>query len=242
MSDSSGVVAGSLSDRFRKLSPRIVYHRAVTREYREEIFRLRHAAYLREGAISPQPGELFFDPTDDAENTYVLGVHIDGVLMSSIRLSIATPTFPDIPTAHVFPDVLEPEIDAGKVIVDPTRFVVDHASSRRCPELPYITARLAWMAMEYFDADILLAAVRPEHEAFYRRLVCTHSVAPPRLYPGLSKPVGLTLAEYEGVRDTVHARYPFMQSTAPERDRVFGGGRSKRAAQAGLRQHSAHTG
>ena len=239
MSVSNPVVSGSLSDRFIKLSPRLSYRRATQPEYRGQIFRLRHDAYLREGAISARPEGLFYDEVDEAENTHLFGVHIDGVLMSSMRLSVASPSLPDIPTAHVFPDVLEPEIDAGKVIVDPTRFVVDHASSRRYPELPYITARLAWMAMEYFDADILLAAVRAEHQAFYRRLVCTRPVAAPRIYPGLSKPVGLTLAEYEEVRETVHARYPFMQSTAAERDRVFGGRRGERAGAVGSRREAA---
>ena len=214
--------SGTLGERISMLSHRLQYRRAVTVEYRNEIFRLRHDAYLREGAIVAQPNGLFADEVDDWENTYLFGIHLDGALVSSIRVSVSLLRAPDIPTAQVFPEVLEPEIKTGKIIVDPTRFVVDYASSRCCPELPYITLRLPWIAMEHFEADILLAAVRPEHAAFYRRFWCTRPVAPPLLYPPLSKPVCLTMVHYACAREAVHARYPFLTSTRAERDRIFG--------------------
>lgn len=227
MSASNPVGSQSLSNRIAKLSARLSYRRAVSQFYRKEIFRLRHDAYLREGAITARDDGLFRDEVDDAANTFLFGVHIDGPLMSSIRVSVTLPHQTDIPTSNVFPDLLGPEIAAGKIIVDPTRLVVDHASSRRFPELPYITLRLAWIAMEYFDADILLAAVRPEHVAFYRRFWSTRAVAPPRLYPLLSKPVSLTMVEYAAARDAVHGRYPFLASTAAEREQIFGDGRER---------------
>lgn len=218
----SNPVVGGLRERVARLLPRVTYRRALTREYRQEIFRLRHDAYLREGAITAQPGGIFTDEVDETENTHLFGLHIDGKLMSSIRISVTSLRSADIPTAHVFPDVLEPEIDAGKIIVDPTRFVVHHASSRLFPELPYLTLRVGWIAMEYFDADILLAAVRSEHVAFYRKFWNTTCVAPPRDYPMLSKPISLTMVDYADARDAVHSRYPFLASTSAERDRVFG--------------------
>lgn len=224
MSSRNPVDGGGLHRRILDLFPRLTYHRAVSQDYRDRIFRLRHDAYVREGAIPARADGRFVDEVDETENTFLFGVHVDGLLMSSIRVSVTLPRMTDIPTAHVFPDLLGPEIDGGKTIVDPTRFVVDHASSRLFPELPYVTLRLAWIAMEHFEADILLAAVRPEHVAFYRRFWCTHAVTPPRLYPFLSKPVSLTLAHYGEVRDAVHARYPFLESTAAERDGVFGPG------------------
>lgn len=236
-------VVGGLRARVARLLPRVTYRRALTREYRNEIFRLRHDAYLREGAITAQPGGIFTDEVDEAENTHLFGLHVDGVLMSSIRISVTSWRSADIPTAHVFPDVLEPEIDAGKIIIDPTRFVVDHASSRLFPELPYLTLRLAWIAMEYYDADILLAAVRSEHVAFYRKFWNTTCVAPPRDYPMLSKPISLTMVDYLESRETVHSRYPFLASTSIERDRVFGAKTAKRRSEmfedAGLVAHCA---
>ena len=70
----------------------------------------------------------------------------------------------------VFGDLLQPELDRGKVIVDPTRFVADPDKAKRFPELPYVTLRLAYVACAYFNADLGLAIVRAEHQAFYRRV------------------------------------------------------------------------
>ncbi|MGA0593934.1 N-acyl amino acid synthase FeeM domain-containing protein [Enterovirga sp. CN4-39] len=222
MSGAEQAASGGLTSRIEKLFPRLNYKLAITPEYREQIFRLRHDAYAREGAIDRRSDGIFTDEVDEADNTYLFGVQIDGILMSSIRLSVGGVDTSEIPTAHVFPEILGPAAAAGKIIVDPTRFVVDHAWSRRHPELPYITLRLAWIAMEHFEADILLAAVRPEHAAFYRRFWCTRIVAPARDYPMLTKPITLTMADYAEARDQVHARYPFMRSGAAERARVFG--------------------
>jgi hypothetical protein len=72
---------------------------------------------------------------------------------------------------------LQPELDAGKVIVDATRFVTDETFSRLFRALPYATMRVAGMACEYCSAD--LAAVRTEHQAFYRRVFHHHPASQP---------------------------------------------------------------
>lgn len=77
-----------------------------------------------------------------------------------------------------------PKLVSREVIIDPTRFVADHEISRAVPELPYIALRIPWMAMGHFKAEIMLAAVRQEHQSFYRRLWGNELLAPPRRYPG----------------------------------------------------------
>lgn len=211
----------SLPDRIASLLPRVEYRRAETEEERDELFRLRHDAYVREGAIAPTRSGLFTDPVDLASNTFLFGVYLDEVLASSMRMCVSSVEGPPIPTLAVFPDELDPPLAAGKVIVDPTRFVADHAASRRHPELPYLTLRLPWMAMEHFEADYMLAAVRPEHEAFYRRLWGNAVWAPARAYPGLSKPVSLTVLDFATAREPVLRRYPFFASEPHERERLF---------------------
>lgn len=215
-------IAVALDERIKRVLPRLSYRRAVAPEYRREIFRLRHDAYVKEGAITPQPDGLFTDGVDEAENTLLFGVHVDGVLMSSIRFSIGYGSDCRVPTAKVFPDILDEEQARGRIIIDPTRFVVDAAASRRQPELPYVTLRLPWMAMEHFEADILLAAVRLEHAPFYRRFWNTRVLAPARTYPLLAKPIVLTAADYPEALDIVQGRYPFMASSAAEREELFG--------------------
>jgi len=209
------------SDRVAQLLDRIDCRLADSVEDREAIFRLRYDAYLQEEAITPNFAQTFYDPFDDAENVWLFGLYIDGDLASSIRLHVASEDNLDFPSRHVFADVLEPELDAGKVIIDPTRFVTHKDHSRVNPGLTYATCRLAWMAAGYFGADHLLAAVRVEHQAFYRRTFNHRRLCDPRPYPLLAKPISLMTVHYPSVADQVHQRYPFLRSTLFERRMLF---------------------
>jgi hypothetical protein len=54
----------SLADRVPQLLDRIDYRQVETDEQREQIFRLRYHAYLRDGGISPHPSRAYSDPYD----------------------------------------------------------------------------------------------------------------------------------------------------------------------------------
>jgi N-acyl-L-homoserine lactone synthetase len=221
MSASTVEAPDSFVDRVDRLLQRVDYRRADSTEERLAIFRLRYAAYMREGAIAPRLSEEFSDPFDDNENAWIFGVYVDGKLASSIRLNITLPDSIAFPTLDVFPDILRGDVLAGKCFVDPTRFVADRAASRLYPELPYVTVRLPWMASEYFKADVLLAAVRSEHQAFYKRLLGHQAVCAPRPYPSLQKPISLMTLDYGAARERVQRRYPFFRSTYFERRMLF---------------------
>jgi N-acyl-L-homoserine lactone synthetase len=210
-----------ISDRVAYILDRIDCRLAESVEDREAIFRLRYEAYRSEDTIAPNFTQTFYDPYDDAENVWLFGLYIDGDLASSIRLHVASEESRDFPSRHVFPDVLEPELDAGKVIVDPTRFVTSRRFSRGNFGLTYATCRIAWLAAAYFGAEHLLAAVRAEHQAFYRRTFNHRVICEPRPYPLLAKPISLMTVEYSGVADQVHQRYPFFRSTLFERRMLF---------------------
>ena len=214
-------VERSLNHRVAVLLGRVDYRLAQSAEDREAIFRLRYRAYLREGAIAPDAAEVFSDAYDAMDNAWIFGVHIDGDLVASIRLHIATPAGKEIPALAVFPDVLQPLVDAGQAVVDPTRFVVEQAASRRFPCLCYVTTRLAWLACEYFNAHLLLATVRQEHQAFYRRVFGHRTVCEPRHYPSLAKPICMMALDYASGKDRVLQRHPFFRSTHFERRMLF---------------------
>jgi hypothetical protein len=211
----------TLADRVLALLERVDYRRAETAEEREAIFRLRYAAYLREGAIPPNPEGRFADALDESRNAWIFGVYIDGELASSIRLHVATRQDPALPALNVFSDLLAPDIANGKVVIDPTRFVADRASSRRHPELCYVTTRLAWLASEHFRANLLLATVRAEHQAFYRRVFGHRLICDPRHYPSLAKPISLMALDFQMARERVPQRHPFFRSTMFERRMLF---------------------
>jgi hypothetical protein len=219
-SDPAGAES-SFSDRVTQLVARIDCRRADSSAQRDAIFRLRYDAYLREGAISPNSSGTFSDRYDETPNAYLFGLYIDDELASSIRIHVATKEHPACPSFEAFPDFLQPELDAGKVIVDATRFVADKKLSKRYRALPYATVRLNWLAAGYFDSDYSLAAVRPEHQAFYRRTFRLRLICEPRPYLGLTKPLCLMASDYRTVADYVHRRFPFFRSTFFERRKLF---------------------
>lgn len=197
------------------------YRLAETPEEKDEIYKLRYRAYLREGAILPSPSERVSDEYDDAPNTWVFGVYLHDELYSSIRVSVVSPEWRNSPSADMYGDILQPEIDSGQIIVDPTRFVADPDKAKRFVELPYVTVRLGLVACAHFHADLGLASVRPEHRAFYRKVFLQHPLGEPRLFPGLIKPVGLMAANYPSIRERVFQRFPLMRSSAFERRMLF---------------------
>ena len=197
------------------------YRLAETSEEKEEIYKLRYRAYLREGAIVESPLERNTDQYDDLPNSWTFGVYFHGELHSSVRISVLTSDWRLSCSTEIFGEILHPRLDRGETIIDPSRFVADPDKARRFPELPYLTLRLAYMACDYFNADLGLAIVRAEHQAFYRRVFLHETIAEPRMLPGLLKPVGLMAADFPRLKEKVFERYPMMRSTAFERRMLF---------------------
>ncbi len=209
------------SDLLVELLGRIDAKRADSAEQREAIFRLRYDAYRRDGVIPASPSATFSDDYDQTPNAYLFGLYMDGKLASAIRIHVASREHPDCPTLHVFPEYVQPELDAGKIIIDPTRFVADDGLSRIHAGLPYATLRICHLAAEYFHADLALAPVRVEHQAFYRRVFNYQLLCEPRPYPLLTKPISLMAVQYPNVAEVAHRRHPFLRSTFAERRVLF---------------------
>lgn len=208
-------------DRGIELLDRVDYRLVESREDRDIIYRLRYRAYLNEGTIESNREQRITDRFDDMPNTWIFGVHVDGRLASSIRLSISSPEHPMCPSVDVFGDYLQPEVDRGKLMVDPTRFVAEPELAGQFPELPYITLRLCFVACSYFNADLGLATVRAEHRSFYKRLFNHQPLSPPRTYPGLTKAICLMAVDFPASREKVFARYPYLRSSYFERRMLF---------------------
>jgi len=203
------------------LLDQVDYRLAQTPEEKEEIYNLRYRAYLREGAVKESPEQRVTDQYDDLPNSWTFGVYLHGELYSSVRISVLTSDWRQSCSNEAFGEILNPRLDKGEVIIDPARFVADPDRVKRFPELPYLTLRLAYMACEYFNADLGLAIVRAEHQAFYRRVFLHETIAEPRMFPGLLKPVGLMAADFPTMKEKVFERYPMMRSTAFERRMLF---------------------
>jgi hypothetical protein len=210
-----------LVEREAEILSRVEYRLMESAEEREEVYRLRYRAYLNECAVEPNEAERIEDKFDHMSNSWVFGLYVEGMLASSIRISVSMPGTTLTPAVEAFGDILEPEVAKGKIIVDPNRFVADPARTKRIPELPYLTVRLGYVACGHFHADIGTATVRKEHQAFYRRVFLQDVLCPPRPYPSLTKPLSLMAAHYPSVRDRIFRRYPYFRSSAPEREKLF---------------------
>jgi N-acyl-L-homoserine lactone synthetase len=211
----------TFADRIAHLLTKTCYRRADSDQQRRAIGRLRYQAYLREAVIAADPAETFSDPYDETENAYLFGLYVEDELASSLRLHIGSSEHPYFPSLEVFADALQPLLDAGAVVVDATRFVADERLSRLHRGLPYITLRLCMLAAEHFGAAHLLAAVRAEHQAFYRRAFNHRLLCEPRPYPQLAKPISLMTLHFPSAAADLYRRYPFFHSTPLEREKLF---------------------
>jgi N-acyl amino acid synthase FeeM len=221
-----GVAASASTETFTgriaRLLERVDYRRVESPEDLEPIFRLRYDAYVKEGTLAPGINKRLTDNFDGSKNTWIFGVYIDNQLASSIRLHITSPQHTDMPALPVFADVLLPEVQAGKIIIDPSRFVAEPSMTGLYPQLPYLTVRLPWIACDYFNADYVLATVRAEHNAYYKRVFGFRTVCTPRPYPPLIKPLTLMMLDYNRTKhEEVNHRYPFFRSTFFERRMLF---------------------
>ncbi len=75
--------------------------------------------------------------------------------------------------------------------------------------------------VQYFNAEHTLAAVRPEHQAFYRRVFKHRPLCGARAYPPLIKPLTLMTTNYREITEYVYRRYPFFRSSYFERRMLF---------------------
>jgi hypothetical protein len=211
--------AGTLMD----ILDRVAYSRVDTQQIDHPIYRLRYEAYRREESVPFNDAGVVVDDLDDAPNCMAFGVHIDGELVSSIRIHHLSSRHPTSPSMKVCPDILGPLLERGERFIDPSRFTADYDASLAFPALPFLTLRIAVMAAVHFEADCCLALVRPQHTAFYRRVFGSSEMCESRDYPGLTFPVALYGAYVETKLPTTLRRYPFFHSTEDERQLLFAG-------------------
>jgi hypothetical protein len=214
--------APSFSERLFRVIEKLDYRIAVDDESRDAVFQLRYHAYERENIIAPTFSQRLSDRFDDLDNTMIVAIYLDGRIAATIRISVMTMDYPEGPDLPPFRDVVQPMIDQGQIIIDPTRHATDEAFSSAYPGLmPYLTTRVAWMAAEYFGADQILASVRIEHQAFYKRVFGCRLICEARPYPPLLKPLSLMTLDFKAERDKVLRRYPTFRSTLFEQRMLF---------------------
>lgn len=210
----------SISDRVSNLLDEVDYRPVGDGEDREQVYRLRYDAYLAAGMTAANAMGVLKDRHDEAANSWTFGLYIQDRLASSIRISVASREHGVTSAVDYFPEILGPDIERGSVIVDPNRLVTDRDAARLHPDLAMLTVRLGYVAAVHFDADVVIATVRAEHRAFYKRVFGMRPDCLPRVIPPIQKPFCL-MSFRNSAMEPIMVRYPVFRSTPTERALLF---------------------
>lgn len=219
-----GEAVPEVSEFARKISElldQVEYRRCDKGEDLEDIYRLRYKSYRLSNMVADIPAQAIQDSLDDVSNCYKFGIYIDGGLVSTLRLHHVSLKNPTSPSMMVYGDILRPMLVAGASFIDCSRFAVDPEWSLTCPQIPYLTIRLAGIGCSYFDAPYGLQTIREEHAGFYKRIFRSEKIGEKRDYPGLNYPVVLYRSTVAAIRDRSFNRFPFFKWTAMEQRMLF---------------------
>lgn len=203
------------------LLDRVEYRRVSTSEDFASVEKLRRASYTSREFVTADFPYGFVDEYDRLPGCHVFTVHVDGHLLSTIRLHIVSKGHLHGPTAHYFPERAKTLVEEGRVYVDPSRFAADQTMLWQYPALPFLTLRIAVMACEYFEAEYCTSCVRADVASFYRRTFGAVELEPPTEIPGYAVPLMLLAARESDVREKMESRYPFFRSMASEQKLMF---------------------
>lgn len=212
----------SLKERIDVLMPSVEYRRMVDLEDRQAVLDLRNEGYRRIASIPKDWKGDIPDDYDHSENSENFGIFVGGKLAAAMRLSLLCKDFPFGQSSDVFPDVVNERVQAGKRIIDPSRFVTDIDAAAQFPELPYIAMRLPVMACLHFDADECLTLIRKVHGAFYKRIFRAEQIAGPVYNEIFNVDIVLMASQSEGLHEDLDVRFPFWRSDYLERRQLFG--------------------
>lgn len=162
---------------------------------RDQIYALRHRAYLREGAIEPHPSGRFSDAYDEQPNHVLWALFDESRLVGSLRSTWLIPgSAPSIPERDCFPEAIERRLPPGARLISGNRLVTEPRPSDVAAT--YATELLKHhLALMPGRADFALAAVRANHLRFYRNILLMECISEARIYPGLKCPMFLLAAE-----------------------------------------------
>jgi hypothetical protein len=217
----TALAATSFASRVSRFLERVEYREAKTASEREAIHQLRFDAYLREGYVSPSFPRRLTDSLDDLPNAWTFGIYVDSALCATIRFHILTRDFRDSFAHELFPDVLDPLLDAGHVMLEPSKFAIARDEAQRHPELPYATIRLGMVGAAFFGTTENIATVRREHMAFHRRVYSFKQLCPPRDSDKFPMPVYLIGHDHRTAAPDIMARYPFNRASDAEQRALF---------------------
>ena len=202
-------------------SKRVSYRLATSHVERDAIFKLRYQSYLLTGLISKNSFGRYIETADHATNSYLIGLYVGCKLVSSLRLQIGSTTTPNFSSLHLFSHVLKALLESNRTILDMGCVAADGGQSGLYVWLPYLALRPWIMAAEYFRADYIVAATRPEYRPFYQRALGCEVHSDLRQAPHHTGRVALVTLDFATSANGLYQNLPFLRSTPAERQQLF---------------------
>ena len=193
----------------------------------EEIYTLRHRAYLAERAITPRPSGMFVDRYDLLRTSTNIAVEdAKGLIVGAIRFAVQPPSshgiheFISTPEFLVFPDVLEDLLVQGGAIASGARFSVEPGHPQRC-QIALMLVLAQAEAAKAVEAKWGIATARGGHLNFYRRFLHMEPICEARPMPGLEYSYCLLASDVEHAYGPSRKRFPDacraqLTATAPD--------------------------
>jgi N-acyl amino acid synthase FeeM len=202
-------------------SERVTGRLARSYAERDAIFKLRYQSYLHAALIPQNAFGRYIEPSDHADNSYLMGLHVDRRLIGCLRLQVGRATSSDFSALQLFPHVLQPLLRGGKTLVHMSCVATHAELARSNVWLPYVILRAWIVAAEHFHADYIAAAIAPQHRLFYRRLLGCDLHAGNRPHPHHFAPMGLVTLDFAASAARIYENLPFLRSTRSERQQLF---------------------
>ena len=162
------------------------------------------------------------ETADHAANSYLIGLYVGCKLVSSLRLQIGSATTPNFSSLELFPHVLKALLEINRTIVDMGCVATDGGLSGLYVWLPCVALRPWIMAAEYFHADYMVAATRPEYRPFDQRaLGCEAAISGLQPAPHHTGRVALVTLDFATSAKRLYESFPFLRSSPAERQRLF---------------------
>ena len=211
----------TLQERIESLWHRIEYRRMVDFEDREAVYHLRRKAYAKNNNdIEEWAAEAIDDPHEDNSDT--VGVFIDGRLGGSVKITVATQSYPNCQSRSYSPSAVDKLLEADGVVIDPGRLVADVEATKDFPELPYLLLRVVVTACQYFEADYCLTLVAKRHAPFYSRIFNSVPIDGPVWCKPLQAELMPMAANISKDLPPVLERFPFWRASYLEMRQMFG--------------------
>jgi hypothetical protein len=214
----------ALSTRLAELSAssqRLTCKVAKSYGERDAIFKLRYQSYLRAQVISQNPFRRYIEAADHASNAYLIGLYLDGKLVSSLRVQVGSSITPNIASLELFPQLVGPLLGSNNTLVEMNCVTTDTGISGPYIWLPYLTLRPWILAAEHFNADYIVAIIRPQYRPFYQRVLGCELHADLRQPPHRLGSVALATLDFVTSAKRLYENLPFLRSTPFERQRLF---------------------